>query len=114
MMRWARAVSFQRLGSSAWVFSSASRALALSKSKVPPQQPDRLLDVGDHGLHFSAHDEIRSTAGDSGSGEDVTIVRGTRNPRTSLIPAKAGIQPCRLTGIRGKVPGPRFRGDERT
>jgi hypothetical protein len=55
MMRWARAVSFQRLGSSACLFSSASCAFALSKSKVPPQQPDGLLDVIDHTLNFSAH-----------------------------------------------------------
>jgi hypothetical protein len=63
MMRWARAVSFQRLGSSACLFSSASCAFALSKSKVPPQQPDRLLDVVDHPLSFRAHDDRSDSAG---------------------------------------------------
>ena len=28
---------------------------ALSKSKMPPQQPDRLLDLVDKGLDFRAH-----------------------------------------------------------
>jgi hypothetical protein len=28
----------------------------LSTSKMPPQQPDRLLDLGDDGLDFGAHD----------------------------------------------------------
>jgi hypothetical protein len=55
MMRWARAASFHRFGSSAWLFSSASRARALSKSKMPPQQPDRLLDLVDDRLDFRAH-----------------------------------------------------------
>jgi hypothetical protein len=27
----------------------------LSTSKMPPQQPDGLLDLGDDGLNFSAH-----------------------------------------------------------
>ena len=47
--------SFQRLGSSACLFSSARRLRALSKSKMPPQQPDRLLDVFDDALGFGAH-----------------------------------------------------------
>jgi hypothetical protein len=55
MMRWARAGSFHRFGSSACWFSSASRARALSKSKMPPQQPDGLLDVVDDRLDFCAH-----------------------------------------------------------
>jgi hypothetical protein len=55
MTRWARCVSFQRLGSSAWAFSSARRALALSKSKMPPQQSDRPLDVFDELFGFGAH-----------------------------------------------------------
>jgi len=41
--RCARAASFHRPGSSACRFSSARRARALSKSKMPPQQPDRPL-----------------------------------------------------------------------
>jgi hypothetical protein len=28
----------------------------LSTSKMPPQQPERLLDFGDDGLDFGAHD----------------------------------------------------------
>jgi hypothetical protein len=59
MVRWARAVSFQKLGSSACLFSSASRACDASKSKMPPQQPDRPLDVLDDLLGFGAHDQIR-------------------------------------------------------
>jgi hypothetical protein len=60
MMRWARAVSFQRLGSSACLFSSASCAFALSKSKVPPQQAYGLLDVVDDALGFRAHEGLDS------------------------------------------------------
>jgi hypothetical protein len=37
---WAFWGSFQRLGSSASLFSSASRAVDFSTSKMPPQQPD--------------------------------------------------------------------------
>jgi hypothetical protein len=37
--------SFQRSGASASLFSSASRAVDFSSSKMPPQQPDRLLDL---------------------------------------------------------------------
>jgi hypothetical protein len=83
MMRWARAVSFQRLGSSACVFSSASRAFALSKSKVPPQQPDRLLDVGNDVLCFGAHSMRPVQAGPTifrpGDRLDVTIARDGSN-----------------------------------
>jgi hypothetical protein len=39
--------------------SSASRARALSKSKMPPQQPNGLLDVIDNGLDFGAHGYTR-------------------------------------------------------
>ena len=53
--RCARCWSFQRLGSSACLLSSASRARAVSKSKMPPQQPDRLLDLVDDLLGFRAH-----------------------------------------------------------
>src|ERR1700739_3198551 len=55
MTRWARCWSLQRFGSSLRALSSASRARALSTSKVPPQQPDRLLDLIDNGLDFRAH-----------------------------------------------------------
>jgi hypothetical protein len=54
----ARCGSFQSEGSSASWFSSASRAFEASKSKMPPQQPDRPLDVLDHRLDFAAHDPI--------------------------------------------------------
>ena len=37
------------------MLSSASRTRAASKSKMPPQQPDRLLDLIDHMLDFCAH-----------------------------------------------------------
>jgi hypothetical protein len=37
------------------LFNSAKRARALSKSKVPPQQPDRLLDLLNQTLNFRAH-----------------------------------------------------------
>jgi hypothetical protein len=43
------------LGSSACRFSSASRARALSTSKMPPQQSERLLDLLDDGFDFGAH-----------------------------------------------------------
>jgi hypothetical protein len=52
------AVSFQKLGSSAAAFSSARRALAASKSKMPPQQPDRLLDVLDQLFRLGAHEAL--------------------------------------------------------
>jgi hypothetical protein len=55
MMRLARPASFHRLGSSACLFSSASRERAFSTSKMPPQQPDRLLDLVDDVLDFRAH-----------------------------------------------------------
>jgi hypothetical protein len=61
-MRLARCGSFQRLGSSACEFSSASRARALSTSKMPPQQSERLLDLLDDGRDFRAHD--KAPAGD--------------------------------------------------
>src|SRR6266581_5419581 len=53
--RCARCWSFQRLGSSAARLSSSRRLRALSKSKMPPQQPDRLLDLVDDRLNFRAH-----------------------------------------------------------
>jgi hypothetical protein len=59
MTRWARAWSFHRSGSSACLFSSASRARALSKSKMPPQQSDGPLDVFGNRLNFRAHDSTR-------------------------------------------------------
>jgi hypothetical protein len=52
---WAFWGSFQRLGSSASLFSSASRAVDVSTSKMPPQQPDRLLDLFNQTFDFGAH-----------------------------------------------------------
>jgi hypothetical protein len=43
------------LGSSASWFSSASRAVDFSTSKMPPQQSDRLLDLFDETFDFGAH-----------------------------------------------------------
>src|SRR6185312_6356863 len=54
--------SSQSLGSSARRFSSASRFSALSTSKRPPQQPERLLDFLDDFLGFGAHDSNLSLA----------------------------------------------------
>jgi hypothetical protein len=55
MTFWARWGSSQNVMSSVSWFSSASRARALSTSKMPPQQPDRLPDVLDDRLRFRAH-----------------------------------------------------------
>jgi hypothetical protein len=52
----AASASFQRFGSSALAFSSARRRWALSQSKMPPQQPDRLLGFVYEVLDFGAHD----------------------------------------------------------
>jgi hypothetical protein len=57
MTRLARCGSSHSVESSAKALSSASRARALSTSKMPPQQRQRLLDLfndgGDFGAHFS-------------------------------------------------------------
>jgi hypothetical protein len=37
------------------LFSSASRAVDFSTSKMPPQQPDRLLDLFNYPLDFDVH-----------------------------------------------------------
>jgi len=55
MTFWARSLEFHRLGSSAAAFSSSSRFLARSQSKMPPQQADRLLDFIDPELDFRTH-----------------------------------------------------------
>jgi hypothetical protein len=51
----AASASFQRPGSSDWAFSSARRRWALSQSKMPPQQPDRLLGLVYEVLDLGAH-----------------------------------------------------------
>jgi hypothetical protein len=38
------------------LFSSASRAVDFSTSKMPPQQPDRLLDLFNEAFDFGAHE----------------------------------------------------------
>jgi hypothetical protein len=48
------------LGSSASLFSSARRRVAISTSKIPPQQRERLLDLVDKVLGFRAHDLVQS------------------------------------------------------
>jgi hypothetical protein len=45
----------QRLGSSARAFSSARRRVAVSTSKMPPQQSDGLLGGFDERFDFGAH-----------------------------------------------------------
>jgi hypothetical protein len=47
--------SFQSFGSSALAFSSARRRWALSQSKMPPQQPDRLPGLVQEMFDFRAH-----------------------------------------------------------
>jgi len=42
------------------LFSSASRAVDVSTSKMPPQQPDRLLDLFNQPFDFGAHDFLLS------------------------------------------------------
>jgi hypothetical protein len=61
MARCAFALSFHKLGSSACLFSSASRACDASTSKMPPQQPDRPLDLFDDFFDFSAHGFVLMT-----------------------------------------------------
>src|SRR4051812_32748878 len=48
-------LSFQRLGSLASAFSSSRRRVALSQSKMPPQQLERLLDLGGDPVDFVTH-----------------------------------------------------------
>jgi hypothetical protein len=62
MVRCALLESFQNEGSSAALFSSASRRVAVSTSKMPPQQPHRLLDLFDQVLGFRAHGFLNSRA----------------------------------------------------
>jgi len=47
--------SFQKSGCSTFALSSLRRRVDLSQSKMPPQQPDRLLDGLDHRFDFRAH-----------------------------------------------------------
>jgi hypothetical protein len=58
MTFWACAGSFQRSALSASAFSSASRRVEASQSKMPPQQSNGLLDRIDQGLMFGAHERL--------------------------------------------------------
>jgi len=51
--------SSQKFGSSDLAFSSARRRVEVSTSKMPPQQPDRLLDLLYERHGFRAHDDSR-------------------------------------------------------
>jgi hypothetical protein len=55
MSFWAFSGLFQSEGSSAFAFSSSSRRCAVSQSKMPPQQCQRLLDLLGDGLCFCTH-----------------------------------------------------------
>jgi hypothetical protein len=41
-------------------FNSAKSRMDLSQSKMPPEQPNRLLDLFDTFCHFSAHNDLNS------------------------------------------------------
>jgi hypothetical protein len=53
----AASASFQKLGFSTLAFSSASRRVAASTSKMPPQQPQGLLDRLSERFGFGAHEK---------------------------------------------------------
>jgi hypothetical protein len=55
MVRCALTWSFQNEGSSVALFNSASRRVAVSTSKMPPQQSNGPPDVFDEALGFGAH-----------------------------------------------------------
>jgi hypothetical protein len=67
------------------LFSSASRAVDASTSKMPPQQPDRLLDLFNKAFDFGAHrfSRIRQEC----LGRDVAARAAKRNRRKSTRPA---------------------------
>src|SRR6266566_1985712 len=95
---WARSWSFHRSESSACRLSSASRALDLSKSKMPPQQPDGLLDGPGCGLHFCAHGRSsREFAG--------RCARETIGPHVATGPAQGNVDgSVKPTGSRTDRP----------
>src|SRR5258707_4012879 len=89
--RLARWGSFQRLGSSARWFSSARRARALSKSKMPPQQPKGLLDLAHDGHNFRAHDVTGSREDpDVGCNDPAAIAQAQRDSRSIQAAAAHG------------------------
>src|SRR5947209_19922080 len=62
MTAWASPALSQRVGSSTRAFSSSSLRSAGSQAKTPPEQFDRLLDVGLGGLDIQSHGKLRSVA----------------------------------------------------
>src|SRR5579859_2194302 len=60
---WAASALSQRVGSSTRAFSSSSLRSAGSQSKTPPEQFDRLLDVGLGGLDIQSHGTIPNRVG---------------------------------------------------
>src|SRR5512138_3163669 len=60
---WAASGSFQSVGSSTRAFSSSSLRRAGSQSKTPPEQFDRLLDVGLRSLDIRSHGKLQSSTG---------------------------------------------------
>src|SRR6185437_11113185 len=56
---WACSALSQSVGSSTRAFSSSRRRSAGSQSKSPPEQLDRLLDVGLGGLDIQSHGELQ-------------------------------------------------------
>src|SRR5579859_1258945 len=56
---WAAAASSQSVGSSTRAFNSSSLRKAGSQSKTPPEQFDRLLDVGLGGLDIQSHGKLQ-------------------------------------------------------
>ena len=69
VLAWAAAASSHRVGSSTRAFSSSSFLRAGSQSKSPPEQFDRLLDVGLGGLDIRSHGNLRNQK-NSGAGAD--------------------------------------------
>src|SRR5215212_6568668 len=63
---WASSGLSQRVGSSTRAFSSSSLRSAGSQSKTPPEQLDRLLDVGLGGLDIQSHGIFLSRRRDIG------------------------------------------------
>jgi hypothetical protein len=63
------------------LFSSASRAVDASTSKMPPQQPDRLLDLFNQTFDFGAHglSRLRHQPPVSMLGRDVAADSAKRN-----------------------------------
>src|SRR6185437_3499877 len=109
--RWPRLWSLHRLGSSNSLFSSARRRVAVSTSKMPPQQPQRLLDFVDQALDFGAHDWLNAAkaAFDSGEG-DLTLRARRRNLGSGFqysppVPERTARSASGLT--RKKPGGPR-------